>query len=673
MNNESSGCYVIDSDYRVVNMNETAHKLYPQLKIGAKCHRCLMGIDVPCGPCPVAAGRKGPTTYTDPIRNISEIVDAVEIEVPEHGLCHALIFSTVENEAKFAASLPTNADELKALALIKALTVDYYDVLSLDLTSSSMILYRLNGKPLSADSGYNGEISYTEGLERYISKYVVPEDQAEMREKCAPDYIRGALATVESFTLHYRVMLKGELHHFYRRIARVGDAASFTQVVIGIGNEDEGARLMQQQIALQDTLRKVELNAATGLLTREAFLIHGSQLLARCAEDVFDFSILRIDNLEAIKRQYGPLARSKVLQMVGEQLKTYEQEKMCIAYLGDGTYGSLSLHMSPEERKASIAEFEAVVAKNSRIQNIVFRWSVYPNVDRTVPIEKTYEKFNYVLTAVRSNIHQSYAEFNQEMFEQMDWDRTVESNFLNALKNEEFEVWFQPQYSVRTQKIVGAEALVRWRAKNNELIPPSRFIPVLENTGLINLLDEEVFRQVCRMQQHLTAIGLPRIPISVNLSRASIFTKDIAGVYADIADEHGIEHEMIPVEITESAAVRAAMIREFAASLIAKGFVLHMDDFGAGYSSLASLQVIPFTDIKLDKSLVDFIGKQSGESLLKHTIAFAKESGMSVIAEGVETLEQFMFLKVAGCDTIQGYYFSKPVEKDVLISMLQAQ
>lgn len=174
MNNESSGCYVIDSAYNVVNMNETARSLYPKLKIGAKCHKCLMEIDEPCGPCPVAAGRKGPTTYTDPIRHISEIVDAVDIEVPEYGLCHALIFSTVEQDATFAATLPTNAEELKNLALIKALTVDYYDVFSIDLSVDSMILYRLNGKPVGADSVYGSDTSYAEGLEHYIEKYVLP-------------------------------------------------------------------------------------------------------------------------------------------------------------------------------------------------------------------------------------------------------------------------------------------------------------------------------------------------------------------------------------------------------------------------------------------------------------------------------------------------------------------
>ena len=104
--------------------------------------------------------------------------------------------------------------------------------------------------------------------------------------------------------------------------------------------------------------------------------------------------------------------------------------------------------------------------------------------------------------------------------------------------------------------------------------------------------------------------------------------------------------------------------------MIDKGFSLHMDDFGSGYSSLSSLQTISFDCIKLDKSLIDFIGTDSGDGLLKHTISFAKESGKTVTAEGVENLEQLVFLKVAGCDAVQGYYFSKPVDEETFLQML---
>lgn len=670
MSNNSSGCYVIDSEYNVLHVNAPAKKMYPQLEVGKKCYACLMGLDAPCGPCPVANGVKGPTTYTDPIRNISEIVDAVEMDVDGKGRCYGLVFATVENEAAFAATLPTTAEELKNLALVKALTVDYYDVFSVNISTGDMTLYRHNGKPLSADSIYKQITSYQQGIEDYIRNHVYPEDQAMMREKTTLEYLTSMLESAESIMIHYRVLWQNEIHYFFRKVVRIGDANSFENIVVGVACEDESIREREQMAVLQSNLRKVEYSVSTGLLTKEAFFIHGNRLLKQYPERNFDFCILRIENLGSINHQYGRLAGDKVVQLIGTILQGYRKESSCIAYFGDGMYGSLTESTSTEVRTRDINAFRDNILNCSDIKNLSMKWSLYKDVTRSLSVEEIYEKVAYVISTVRSGIHQEYVEFDQSMLDRLDWDRSVESGFRKALENGEFVAWYQPKYAVHSQEIVGAEALARWVRPNGEIIPPFKFIPVLESTGLIGLLDREIFRQACRMQEEIAASGLREIPISVNLSRASIFKNNIAQDYFRIAESCGVEPKMIPIEITESAAVRAERIREFADSLIEKGFVLHMDDFGAGYSSLASLQTIPFESLKLDKSLVDFIGSRNGENLLKHTISFAKESGMSVVAEGVETMEQYVFLKVAGCDAIQGYYFSKPIPKDEFLRAL---
>lgn len=668
MNNESSGCYVIDTDYNVINMNAIAKKLYPQLEVGKKCYTCLMELEEPCGPCPVARGIKGPKTYTDPIRKISEVVDAVDIEIEGHGLCHALIFSTVDQNAEFAASLPTSADELKTLALIKALTVDYVDVLSANIKDDRVTMYRLNGKALQADQVYKDYYSYQNGLDNYISKYILEEDREKLRKEWSLESLTETLKHSESVIYHYPVMYNGEIHYYFRKIGRIGDADNFENIVVGVGCEDEEVKNQQKQIALQNTLRKVETNTVTGLLNKEAFLVYSDKLLENHSDTEYDLSLLRISNLDAISRQYGNLAKEKVLQNVGETLKNYEDDKKCIAYLGDDIFACFIESAVGDQLKTIIHNFESEVIDRSDIKNIALKWTFYKNVDKTMSAEEIYNRAEHVRTVIFANSNKDYVEFDQQMLERMEWDISVESNFQNALNNREFIINLQPKYSVHSQQIVGAEALVRWKTRDGEIIYPDKFIPVLENCGLISMLDEEVFRQVCELQKKLADEGYPLMPISVNLSRASLFVRDIPQIYADIAAHYQVNPKLIPIEITESAAVRATMIREFADSLIKKGFVLLMDDFGAGYSSLASLQTIPFEGIKIDKSLVDFIGKQSGESLLKHTIAFAKESGMYIVAEGVEDFEQFMFLKVAGCDVIQGYYFSKPVSVDTFLS-----
>lgn len=670
MNNQSSGVYVIDSEYNIINVNDTAKKVYPTLKVGEKCYKCLMGLDEPCGPCPVVNGVKGPTTYTDPIRHISEVVDAVDVNVEGYGECHALVFATVEEEAKFAATLPASAEDLRNLSLVKALTVDYYDVFSVNLNDGVMTLYRHNGKALGPDSIYKQITSYEQGIEDYIKHHVIPEDQEMLREKSSISYLKEALKKSEFIMIHYRVFWNNEIHYFFRKISRIGDADNFDTVVIGIVCEDETIKSQELQMTLQKNLKKVEYSAETGLLTKEAFFVHGNRLLKDNPDKEYDFCILRIDNLTPINHQYGRIAGNKIIQLIGELLKNYENETSCIAYFGSGTFGSLTVGQSTESRKTSVFKFRDDILNSSEIKNISLKWSIYKAIDRNLSVEEVYEKVSYAVTANHDAKFQEYTEFDQEMLEQLDWDNYVENNFKKALADGEFVAWYQPKYDVHSQKIAGAEALVRWVRPNGEIIPPIKFIPVLENCGLIKLLDEEIFRQACEMQKTLTERGLHRIPISVNLSRASIFINDISENYSRIAESYNVEPKWIPIEITESAAVRALRIKEFAASLIEKGFALHMDDFGSGYSSLVSLQVIPFENIKLDKSIVDFIGKANGEAILKHTIAFAKESGMTVTAEGVETLEQYIFLKYAGCDTIQGYYFCEPITAEKLLKEL---
>jgi EAL domain-containing protein (putative c-di-GMP-specific phosphodiesterase class I) len=248
-------------------------------------------------------------------------------------------------------------------------------------------------------------------------------------------------------------------------------------------------------------------------------------------------------------------------------------------------------------------------------------------------------------------------------------DKKMEDSFESAIENREFEVWYQPKFSPATCTIVGAEALVRWR-RDGQLVPPGKFIPLFENNGMIRTLDEYVFREVCSEQKKLIDKGISVFPVSVNLSRASIYSVNVVDRYRQITDEVGIDPNLVPLEITESMAVDDDSLKALADEFHSKGFPLHMDDFGSGYSSLASLNRLHFDTLKLDKSLVDYIGNFGGDQLIKHTIALAKDLGMHVTAEGVENENQVTFLQEQNCDSIQGFYYSKPKPRDEYEQMI---
>lgn len=251
-----------------------------------------------------------------------------------------------------------------------------------------------------------------------------------------------------------------------------------------------------------------------------------------------------------------------------------------------------------------------------------------------------------------------YDELNHESIQE---NRELEEHFETALENEEFEIWYQPKYSAHSRKLVGAEALVRWRRADGALIPPLKFIPLFERNGNIIRLDEYVFRAVCRQQKEWQKQGQKMLPVSVNISRVSLYYSSVVGKYESIIRSFDLDSKYIQLEITESATIDNNEIFNLLEQFHTAGFKILLDDFGSGYSSLAALNRMHFDTIKLDKSLVDYIGDDNGEKLLNSITRLAQSFGMEITAEGVETVEQLMFLCNLDCDDIQGYYFSRPL------------
>lgn len=251
-------------------------------------------------------------------------------------------------------------------------------------------------------------------------------------------------------------------------------------------------------------------------------------------------------------------------------------------------------------------------------------------------------------------------------------EKEIADNFSNALKTRQFEVWYQPKYTPLTKELTGAEALVRWRKPDGSLFSPGKFIPVFEKNGMIRQLDEYVFRTVCEQQKiWIEELGQV-VPVSVNLSRASMYYDGLVERYAEIAMQSGTPPQLVPIEITESATIDNAKIKVLAEAFYNAGFPLYIDDFGSGYSSLSTLNMMRFDTLKLDKSLIDYIGEFGGDRLIRHTIALAKDLGLHVTAEGVENEIQAEFLRDVECDNIQGFVYARPMPTDNFVECLKA-
>lgn len=282
-------------------------------------------------------------------------------------------------------------------------------------------------------------------------------------------------------------------------------------------------------------------------------------------------------------------------------------------------------------------------------------------VEKLDDADKRYGEALRAKSLIKNRRDRHYAFYDEIDYDTIVENKKLENGFEKALADKKFEVWYQPKFNSHTGKIVGSEALIRWRADDGSLISPGRFIPLFEKNGNIIRLDEYVFREVCRQQKEWQKEGIQILPVSVNISRLSLYYSNVVEKYERIINYYDVDHKYVQIEITESAIIENTVIVELIQKFHDAGFDILLDDFGSGYSSLASLNQMPFDTIKLDKSLVDYVGNENGEKLLKFIVQLVQSLGMKITAEGVEYKEQLDFLENLNCDDIQGFYFSKPL------------
>ncbi|MBR6302314.1 MAG: EAL domain-containing protein [Lachnospiraceae bacterium] len=285
------------------------------------------------------------------------------------------------------------------------------------------------------------------------------------------------------------------------------------------------------------------------------------------------------------------------------------------------------------------------------------------------------KEFNYAKAAAGAlsvTDESGVALLDDKMIEEQRWIDTVCEKQQSALDNEEFVVFYQPKYDPRTDKLTGAEALIRWQSPEFGLVPPGRIIPIFEQNGFITQIDHYMIRHVARDQKKWLDEGKSCVPVSVNVSRAHFAEDDLADQICALVDEEKTPHELIEIELTESAFFddKKAMLAAIA-KLKNYGFAVSMDDFGSGYSSLNSLKDMPLDVLKLD---AEFFRGDGGDGraqiVVSEAIRLAKNLNMRTVAEGVEVKEQVDFLAKEGCDMIQGYYYAKPMPADEFVTRI---
>ncbi|MGH4120980.1 putative bifunctional diguanylate cyclase/phosphodiesterase [Clostridium sp.] len=265
-----------------------------------------------------------------------------------------------------------------------------------------------------------------------------------------------------------------------------------------------------------------------------------------------------------------------------------------------------------------------------------------------------------------------YFFFNKDMLKVMLRKKIIESALRNALIKEEFQLYYQPQIDVKTKKIKGLEALLRWNSSEIGAVSPEEFIPIAEDTGLIFKIGEWVINSACRQLKSWREKGYKVDKIAINISPVQIQDRYLLEFLSNAISKNGLAENDLEIEITEGTLIKSIEKEsDILINLVNSGVKVSIDDFGKGYSSLNYLTVLPISTLKIDKSFIDRIcDNQSYYGIVECIIQLSKRLGYTVIAEGVEHEEQYLILKKLGCELIQGYFFSRPLPHDIIEKML---
>ncbi len=357
--------------------------------------------------------------------------------------------------------------------------------------------------------------------------------------------------------------------------------------------------------------------------------------------------------------QKGEELLAKFYQVLRKKLRHNE----LIAYHENAQFGLLLAYSSQEELEQRIEMLEEAMKQSVPNVKLYFGFGVCFAEVKQKDVEMLYNNAFTACELHGEDTEHKIAFFDEEMNKQKLWERKVEDDMERALAAGEFKVYLQPKISAAEEKLAGAEALVRWIHPKEGFIPPNKFIPIFENNGFILKLDDYMLEEVARQQAEWIAQGRTIVPISVNVSRAHFTREDLAEHICKIVDKYKVPHDVIELELTESAFFDdKKVLLNTVKKLRENGFPVSMDDFGAGYSSLNSLKELTIDVLKIDADFFRNVEEvERGMLIVSEVIDLAKKLNMKIVAEGIESRDQVDFLVQQECDLIQGYFFAKPM------------
>lgn len=412
-------------------------------------------------------------------------------------------------------------------------------------------------------------------------------------------------------------------------------------------------------------------DSLTGLPNRALFLdrLDHAVAVAKRNETKVALIFLDLDQFKAVNDAMGHPAGDALLVKVAERIKSALRDMDTAARLGGDEFTVLL------ERVGSHKDIETVASNLLSTINRTYRINgqdvfvstsmgitLYP--DDADDSEMLLRNADSAMYLAKENGRSVYQFFTRELNQKAQKRLVMENNLRKALERNEFQLYFQPMIELKTGRVVCAEALLRWYS-GGEIVNPSEFVPALEETGLIVSVGDWVLEQACICSQRWRARGIADMRVAVNLSVRQLRQGDMVQRVEQILERTGLSPENLELEVTESTLIDSEMIGENLKGIEALGVRLAIDDFGTGYSSLSYLKRYAVDGLKIDRSFIKDINADiNDDAVTSAVVGLSKTLGMNVVAEGVETIEQYGFLESLNCQIIQGYLVSRPLSSE---------
>ena len=435
-------------------------------------------------------------------------------------------------------------------------------------------------------------------------------------------------------------------------------------------------RAMKRAKKSEKLIASAEIDKLTGVYSKNFLFEYACRMRNKHTNKPMDTIVLDIERFHSINALNGMEFGDTVLTTLGEQIKKIFDEPGTIAGRVEADHFCI-FRWHEDNYKDLLNKLQAKIDEQLPKVKVRLRMGVLPGQTKMNP-EEMYDRARIACNMSRGQYNkQPLVVYDDSVREKRHYEQRLINDLKRAVQNQEFEVYYQPQYDIQSEPpmLKSAEALVRWRHPELGMIFPGDFIPLFEEHGLIGEVDKCVWRKAAKQIALWKSKYGKVIPVSVNLSRVDIFDPTLERTLDGLLRDNRLDHSALKLEVTESAYTENAdQVIRIIEGLRSKGFEIELDDFGTGYSSLGMLSSMPIDVLKMDRSfIINMHNSETAVQMVKLILDLAKEMKIPVIAEGVEDKIELMMLKEMGCDIVQGYYFSRPLPVDGFEDLLNKE